>query len=128
MVIAPPDLPRRSACGERHAAIVGDVFGELPSSGFHAGAVIALEKIRAHEATRIAGPRVVDDGFETVADFGPIFAFGGSDEKKDAPIFFFAADAELLVEFVGVLLDGFVLERANGDDGQLCAGLLLEFG
>ena len=128
MVIARLDGPRSRRCGERHAAIIGDVFGELPSGGFNAGAVIALEKIRVHEAARIAGPSVVDDGFETVADFGPVFAFGGSDEKKDATIFFFAADAELLVEFVAVLLDGFTLERANGDDGHLRAGSLLEFG
>lgn len=120
--------PNRRRYGKGHAAIVGDVLGELPSGGFHAGAVITLEKIRAHEAARIAGPSVVDDGFETVADFGPVFAFSRSDEKKDAAIFFFAADAELLVEFVAVLLDGFTLERENGNDGHLRAGLLLELG
>src|SRR5580765_6304388 len=106
---------RRS--GKRYAAIIGDVFGELPSGGFDAAAVISLAKKWNHGAACITGARVIDDRLETVADFGPIFALGGRDEKQDAEIFFFAADAELLEEFVAVLFDGFAFERADRDDG-----------
>src|SRR5271170_6275995 len=75
IVSGPLNRTSGRGAGKRHAAIVGDVFGELPGRGFDAGAVISLEKVGAHQAACVAGAGVVDDGLETIADFGPILAF-----------------------------------------------------
>lgn len=115
-------------CGERDASISGDVSGELPGACFDTGAVISLAEERDHSPAGVTGAGVVDDGLEAVADFCPIFVFERGDEKENAAIVFFAADADLLEEFVAVLLDGFAFERADGDDGHLRAGFLLELG
>jgi len=79
-----------------------------------------------HEAAGVAGASVVDDRLETVADFDAGLAIGGSDEEEDSAIFLLGADAELRVEIVGVLFDGFVFEGADGDDSHLSAGFLFE--
>ena len=76
----------------------------------------------------VAGASVVDDGLKAVANFGPIFMLDRRDEEKYAAIGFFVADAKLLEEFVAIFLDGFAFKRANGDDGHLRAGFLLELG
>jgi len=113
-------------CGERYTAIVGDVFGELPCSGFDAGAVISLEKIGAHQAACVARAGIVDDRLEAVAYFDAVGAFGGRDEEENAAIIFFVADAELLKKIVAILIDVPAIEGANGDDGHLRAGFLFE--
>lgn len=98
----------------------------MPGSSFNASAVISLKKIGAHEASRIAGTGVVDDGLETVADFSPILTFGWGDEKENAAVVFFAADTELFVEFVAILFGGFAFKGAHCHDGHLGAGFLFE--
>lgn len=128
IVIPRADRRGRGRSGKRYAAIIGDVFGELPSGGFDAAAVISLAEKWNHSAASITGARVIDNRLEAVADFGPIFALGGRDKQQDAEIFFFAADAELLEEIVAVLFDGFAFERADRDDGHLRAGFLFELG
>jgi hypothetical protein len=125
-IISSPDGPNRRRCGERHAAIVGDILGELPGSGFYAGAVITLEKIRAHEPASVAGASVVDDWFEAVAYFDAVSAFGGRDEQEDTAIVFFVADTELLEEVVAILIDVLAFEGADSDDGHLGASFLFE--
>ena len=128
IVVARLDRRGWRSSGKRYAAIGGDVFGELPSGNFDSGAVISLAEKGNHGAASVTRARVVDDGLETVADFGPIFAFRWCDQEEDAAIVFFAADAELFEELVAVLLDSFPFERAHRDDGHLRAGFLFELG
>jgi len=122
------DLLHRLRMRKSDSAIRGDVIGELRSSGFDTGAEIILAEKRDHGAASVAGASVGDDGFEAVADFGPVFVFARSDEKEDAAVVLFASDAELLEKFVAVLCGGFAFERMHGDDGHLRAGFLFEFG
>ena len=125
-IISSPDGPSRRRCGERDTAIVGNIFGELPGSGFYAGAVISLEKIRAHEPASVAGSSVVDDWFEAVAYFDAVGAFGGRDEQEDAAIVFLISDTQLLEEVVAILIDVLTFQRADSDDGHLGASFLFE--
>ena len=126
IVFAWRDGLRGRSCGKCNAAISGDVLGELPGCGFDAAAVVSLKKKRTHETACVAGAGVGDYWFEAVADFDSIGALRRRDEQEDTTIFFFAADAELRVEVIAVLLDGFAFERTNGDNGHLRAGFSLD--
>ena len=107
--------------------VIGDEFGDLPGGGFGGLAVITLAKNGNHGAADVTGARVVDDGFEAVADFDAILTVGGSEEEKDAAIVFFTADAELFEDVDGRLFNVLTVERFYGDDGDLDAGFLLDF-
>jgi hypothetical protein len=115
-------------CGKRHASIVGNKFSESPGCSFDAGAVISLEKIGAHQAASVTGPSVVNDGFEAVAYFDAVGAFGGRDEQEDTAIVFFVSDTELFEKVVAILIDVLAFKRADSDDGHLGAGFLFELG
>jgi len=79
-------------------------------------------------AARVARPRVGDDGFEAVAGFDAVFAFVRSHQQENAGVLFFCADAEVFEKIRGVIFDGAIVERTNGDDGELCAGLPVKLG
>ena len=113
--------------GECDAVRVGDVLGQLPRGEFNGGAVIAGTEKRKHGAACIAGARIVDDRLKAVADFDTILAVVRSEKEEDAFVIFLAADAKLFIEIGGVLIDILPVERADGDDGHLDAGFVLEF-
>lgn len=107
--------------------VVGDVRGDLPSGGFRGAAIVALAESGNNRSANVAGAGIVDDGFKAVADFNAIFAIGRSEEKQDAAIIFFGADAELFVDGDGGVFNGFAVERFDSDDGDLGASFLLDF-
>ena len=77
-------LARNGASGRRagksYTFVVGNVFGQLPGGDFYGGGEIILTKERNHGAACVAGASIIDDRFETVTDFDPIFAIVGSEE------------------------------------------------
>ena len=112
---------------KRNSAIGRDIFRELPGGGFDAAAVVSLHKEGTHKAACVAGACVGDDRLEAVANFNSIGSLSGGNKQQHAAIFFFAADTELRVEVVAILLDRFAFERADGDNGHLRARFLLDF-
>ena len=83
---------------------------------------------RNHGAASIACACVIDDGFKAVADFDPVLAIVGSEQQKHAGVVLLCADAEMLEEIDGVVFNRAIVERTDGDDGELRAGFLLELG
>src|SRR5437763_893243 len=59
----------RRRARERNTFVVSNVFGQLPSGDFDRGAEIVLAEEWNHRATGITSASIIDDGFETVADF-----------------------------------------------------------
>jgi len=81
-----------------------------------------------HGAASIASARIVDDGFKAVADFDAVLAVVGSYQQQNAGGVFFCANTEMFEQIHRVIFDRPIVERADGDDGHLCAGFLLQFG
>jgi hypothetical protein len=108
--------------------IIGNIFRELPCSDFDGSAEIILFQKWNHGAASITGASVLDDGFDSIADFDAIFAIVWRKKQQDAGAFFFGADTKMFEESDGVIFDGTSVERPNGDDGELSAGFLVEFG
>src|SRR5579863_6613831 len=122
------DAARRRIAGERDAFVVGNIFCELPRGDFDGRAVIVLPEKGNHGAAGIACTRVINYWFQAVADFDAVLAIVGSEQQEHAGVVLFCAYAEMFEEIDGVVFDGAIVERADGDDGELRAGFLLEFG
>ena len=78
-----------------------------------------------HGAACIACARVVDDRFEAVADFDAVLAIVGCEQEQDAGIVLSCADTEMFEEIDGVVFYRPIVERPDGDDGELRARFLL---
>jgi hypothetical protein len=81
-----------------------------------------------HGAACIACARVVDDRFEAVANFDAVLAIVGREQEQNPGIVFFCADTEMFEDIDGVVFYRTIVERPDGNDGELRARFLLQFG
>src|SRR5713226_9249380 len=84
--VAASRLMHWRGAGERNAAVVGNVLGQLPGSGEDGSIVIGAAEKRHHGAPRIARTRVIDYRLEAIADFDAIFVFVGREQQQHTAI------------------------------------------
>src|SRR5262245_42084399 len=122
------DRTSRRLARESDAAFVCDILCELPGSDLDRRTEVILPEKGNHGATGVSRASVVDDGFDAVADFDTVFSVVRCKEQQDSGTLLFCADAEMLEEIDCIVFDGTVVEGSNGDDGELRAGFMLQFG
>ena len=120
-------LPELRHSGQRHSFIIGNVFCQLPCGRSYATVVVALPEIGNHQASGVSRARIVDHGFQPVANLRPVLPLVRRYEQHHTVVLLLLANAELLEQIVRVGLDVIAIERLHRDDGHLRAGLLFEF-
>ena len=93
-----------------------------------AGVVAGLEARRDRIGDDHLGERVGQRALQPVSDFYPHPPFVGRDEQQHAVVLGFLAELPGAKQLVGVRLDLLAVERGDGGDDKLDAGLGLEIG
>ena len=125
--MARPGESHRRWRRESDATIRCDRFGDEASNEQDGGVVVSLPEIWNRFAAKGADFAVGENRFEAITDFESILVIVNGEQDQDAAIGF-GPDAQLRRKVDGIVLDGLVSQRLDGDDGDLCLGLLLNLG
>jgi hypothetical protein len=114
--------------GEGYTLFVRDVLRQFPGSGSDASVIIALAEKRDHGAASVAGASIIYHRLQAVTDLRPILPVVWRHEQHHTIVLFLLSDSELLEKVVRVGLYVIAIQRFDGDDRELRAGFLFEFG
>ena len=120
------DVAHLRLTAQGYAAIVGNIFGELPRSYFDGTAEIASPQKRNHCTAGVPSARIIDYWLQAITYFDPVFALVGGNQQEDAAILVFTPDAKLLIKVHRIILDALPLERMHRNNRHLRAGFLLK--
>jgi len=107
---------------------LGDDVGDPAGHQQKCGVVVVLAEDGDGFAAEAAYLAVGKDGFEAVANLGPIFVVVDGEEDEDAAIGLFGTYVPLSRQVEGVVLDGLTVGGGDGNYGDLGVGFLVDFG
>jgi hypothetical protein len=117
---------RRTAI-QRNAFVLRDYVGYPARHQPKRRRIIALAQYRQRFAAKSTDLAIRQNWFQSITHFEAIFMVAGHQQNQDAPIVAFRPNSPFLVELIGEILDGLIVECLDGYHGDLRAGLLLHF-
>src|SRR5581483_8345657 len=117
---------RRAGSCKLHAGIRGDDICDSRGHQPYASVIVVLSEERDCLAAEPSDLAIRKDGFESVADLGPVFVVLDRNEDEDATIRSLAANTPLFEQIDCVAVDVTAIQATNCYYRNLCMGFVID--